>query len=732
MTGRRGAWVLAVAAVAAGAAVADDAPPPVPRPDLAGQLLASGRTLLARRDFDAAGAAFTKALQYDPKCILAHYELARARQGAGRTVEAVAAYRTFTKLAAEKAKPTPEEAAARADAEKALLRLCAHLRQWRELRRRYAGHFRALAAERRGLPSTVRALEVAAVLAGDDAGIAAELAAARKLAAAAVPPVDARRDPERAKALLERAEALTKAGDADAAVEALRKACGLSGEAGVAAALADAFAAARRPNDAALAAAEALRRQEAGGGAPDGALAARMQELLRRTDPNWARVASLLKALTARAESLARAAERAGDFETIGGIWTVMAALTGAAGPAGEGYGPGDWVDVLKLIDPARDLLDGRAERADGVLALAESSYARVLAPLAIAGSYAMRVEFRFEEANGGAVLILPVGRTNAQLTLGKDARLHLVKGAPERRGGSRCRVGLAPGRPHSAHVRVEPVGRAARITVAVNGRVRLQWRGPQAALDNGRRSYAVPDWRCCALGAYHPPLTYRAAQLKLLAGKASLIRRTAGGRSVERVPGGALPAGQWLDVTGIIDPAADCFAGAWKRVEGGLASLPVKSGRSVLLLPVAPNGGYRLSAVFTVAAGANGPTLLLPAGEGSVAMVLSGYNDRDLNALREVGGRTLDCGNAPAVADKARHTAEIAVVLDGEEAHVTCTVDGKACIDWRGRQTELSGPDHFRAWLGRRPGIAAGSASLAAFHSIRFRPLAEGAVRLR
>jgi len=281
----------------------------------AAALLETGRSLL-RSDPSAAMAALRRAVEADPNGAEARYLLGRACQACGRNEEAVAAYRWVVGRLGPDDPPTPAEKHWLTDARKRLAALAMYPKRWAALRAEHAGRFRKLAAGHGGMPSCLRALEAAAALDGEDEKLHAELEAARSLIEAVLPAPAAKPDAEGAALLVRRAGVLLRQGKRDEGIKLLRNACGMARELKTLVLLARACFAAGRLGEAAVAA-EAAR--ELLGQAPNAvrnATAGPLADLIRRADPNSARVEAALGAFAAAAEALAAAAARDEDIAT--------------------------------------------------------------------------------------------------------------------------------------------------------------------------------------------------------------------------------------------------------------------------------------------------------------------------------------------------------------------------------------------------------------------------------
>ena len=122
-----------------------------------------------------AAEALRKAARYDPTLSEAAYLLGKACQSAGQTREAARWYGKVVALVESNPEATADELRWKADAAAQLRRLGVYPKKWQALRRDFARRFRAVAAGKGGLPSCVRALEIASALTPKDEQLPAEL-----------------------------------------------------------------------------------------------------------------------------------------------------------------------------------------------------------------------------------------------------------------------------------------------------------------------------------------------------------------------------------------------------------------------------------------------------------------------------------------------------------------------------------------------------------------------------
>jgi hypothetical protein len=204
-------------------------------------------------------------------------------------------------------------------------------------------------------------------------------------------------------------------------------------------------------------------------------------------------------------------------------------------------FGSGQWIDLVKLVDPGKDALAGQWERAEAGLKYRGSDEPRLVMPLLLAGDY--ELEFSFVWGGGdpnGVYVFLPVGKSDVRLIVHYDSS---IKYEPERRTfraqlykaaskaaakgdtGTYPIVGvLETKKAYTVRIRVQTAKDQAMLTVAIEGKPCLQWTGPQSALSTDdviKLPHAIVLGTHC-MNAYFPGV-----RLRMLTGKAVPMPRS-------------------------------------------------------------------------------------------------------------------------------------------------------------------------------------------------------------
>jgi len=147
-------------------------------------------------------------------------------------------------------------------------------------------------------------------------------------------------------------------------------------------------------------------------------------------------------------------------------------------------------------------------------------------------------------------------------------------------------------------------------------------------------------------------------------------------------------PPGPWIDVLKITTAENLQAWGDFKRTEAGIVSGPKDLCRASL--GICPLGNYELEVRLTRVTGAN-MGIVIPVGD---TMPILQLGDR-YSGIQLVRGKMVD-GNetktsAAAIKNGQPITVGVKVLLDGDKATISVTLDGKPYINWTGPQSALS-----------------------------------------
>jgi len=190
-------------------------------------------------------------------------------------------------------------------------------------------------------------------------------------------------------------------------------------------------------------------------------------------------------------------------------------------------------VDLLRTMDLNRDCVFGEWRREGTALSVAAKDWftggtgsgARIMLPVSIDGSYDLEIEFTRESGSDAAHIIFPVGSSACMLALGSFQDtiigLGLVDGRDTGDNATTIRPGsLTNGKRYAVQINVRAEAQAATIDVAIDGAPRIHWVGQQSSLSLPSH-WALPNADRPALGANWSTVTYHAARLRVVSGRA-------------------------------------------------------------------------------------------------------------------------------------------------------------------------------------------------------------------
>lgn len=146
----------------------------------------------------------------------------------------------------------------------------------------------------------------------------------------------------------------------------------------------------------------------------------------------------------------------------------------------------GQWTELVTMVDPRRHAKGGQWKtRGDTLEVAAAESSGRAMIPVIPRGSYALKVEFT-RKADGMVGVILPVGARQCLAAVnyqGAANGLDTIQGRPANDNSSTFQAAIVNGRRYALEISVRVEDRDAAVTVNLDDRPLVFYRGPAAAL---------------------------------------------------------------------------------------------------------------------------------------------------------------------------------------------------------------------------------------------------------
>ncbi|KPJ77904.1 MAG: hypothetical protein AMS14_00345 [Planctomycetes bacterium DG_20] len=359
---------------------------------------------------------------------------------------------------------------------------------------------------------------------------------------------------------------------------------------------------------------------------------------------------------------------------------------------------PGTWVDLLPLVDPATDAVEGNWRRTGSAPALlSPTTDGRIMIPVSPRGSY--EFEVRFVRTSGELVVgfILPVGYTGFVLALshwrGQSHGLELINGNNASTNATTVKPGtLQNGREYLVRVSVVVGGDQVQIRVTLDGKPLIAWQGPPSALSVSA-NWRLPYRGCFGVGTNDSTAVFRSVRLKMLSGEARLLRPAGAGELATVPTGSTIRPGQWADLVRLIWLDRDRVRGEWEKTDSGLIKT-TPEGHGRIMLPAAPDGSYELAFSFVREGGGGSVDAILPVGDHGVLYSLGGWKNT-IHCLQQIDGRLGDsnptCVRGMPLEQGRLYNALVRVERSGSQASVRGYLDGRVLTQWSGPATALS-----------------------------------------
>jgi hypothetical protein len=213
---------------------------------------------------------------------------------------------------------------------------------------------------------------------------------------------------------------------------------------------------------------------------------------------------------------------------------------------------PGGWVDLLPLVDPEKDAVEGIWKRdGDDLVLQNKGPHNRCMFPLATSGSYALELTFERTAGEQTFKVYLPAGSRHVMLVVagygGSLAGLEYINGrrVDERPNPTTFRTAaLENGKVYGLRIGVRVHGDEVAVTATLDGRQVVDWKGSGSALSVSG-GWSLPKAGTFGLGAWKSCYAVHRMRLKMLSGEARLLRTEAARPATTkpaRVPEGKAP----------------------------------------------------------------------------------------------------------------------------------------------------------------------------------------------
>ena len=184
----------------------------------------------------------------------------------------------------------------------------------------------------------------------------------------------------------------------------------------------------------------------------------------------------------------------------------------------------GTWIDLLELIRLPEHALLGKWKRVEGSLVCEPSRDARVLAPVAIRGSYELSVEFTRKSGDDSVMVLIPIGATNCSVVLsGWSGKLHglmLIDGHDCLLYPPSTKAAFRPGhldnnRRYQLHVEVVQDDEKVAVVATLDEQRIVEWNGNVSQLSESA-AHVLPYPQAVGLLGLNAPVEFHKCALRL------------------------------------------------------------------------------------------------------------------------------------------------------------------------------------------------------------------------
>jgi serine/threonine protein kinase len=365
---------------------------------------------------------------------------------------------------------------------------------------------------------------------------------------------------------------------------------------------------------------------------------------------------------------------------------------------------PSASVDLLAMIDPAKDVTTGTWRRDGSKLISDPNGPARINVPVEPQGSYQLTVKLTRIAGIDSASVRLPVG-SGRHVTFGIHGWTDLGEGGMSglqpingkdipNNETLHQKFQLVDGQEHrfDIEVRLKENDQVAIQAFADSQRI-VNWSGPRTALSDESANYNKAAF---GLTSWESSIVYSEARLTMLNGEARDLRT---GKVIwTSSPPHAAPG----DLLKLVDLDKDLLSGDWERTGSALKSR--RGAPASIQFPVELDGDYNLRVKLKRVAGRDGANILLPVGNGrQVHFTVGGWpspDDVGQSGLQFINGKKVpENGTGTTsfqVVDGNEHTIDIEIRNRDDQIVITARADGRPFFEWTGPHTALSGDPRY------------------------------------
>jgi serine/threonine protein kinase len=378
----------------------------------------------------------------------------------------------------------------------------------------------------------------------------------------------------------------------------------------------------------------------------------------------------------------------AGHVDRTAGVGVVPAARPAAASPASQGVPlPRKTVDLLALVDPSKDAVEGEWTLENQVLNAPSGQHVRLQLPVLAPDEYDLKVVLTRLEGVDGIAFGLVQGSSQWTVYVDKFPQEGFQSGMEMLDNGMVTSVRGAQiinGQSTTFEFKVRKGG----YTVLKDGKPFLQWQGAYSRLSNFPR-WEVRNSRALFLGQWSNRTKFTEVRLTPIAGEGRLLR--GGSASAPAAVPGPAPKGS-IDLLALIDPKQDSVSGEFTRDASGLLT-PNGVPWARTMVPYTPPAEYDLTMVVERKENTNSLNLALPWNKRQVAVVIEGKGPGvdDVTALDFIDGKEFFRNETTTKGPFLQQGKPSTVVISVRKMSFSLLIDGRQIFVWKGDSSRIA-----------------------------------------
>ncbi|HVR84326.1 MAG TPA: protein kinase, partial [Planctomycetota bacterium] len=366
--------------------------------------------------------------------------------------------------------------------------------------------------------------------------------------------------------------------------------------------------------------------------------------------------------------------------------------LRAGAASAGPAPAPKGSVDLLALIDPKQDGVQGEFSKdGAGLLTPNGVNWARCMVPYSPPAEYDLTMVVERKENSNSLNLALPWNRRMVSLVIeGKGpgiddvTALDFIDGREFFRNETTTKGPfLLLGKPCTVSISV----RKSSFGLMIDGHAIFTWKGDSSRIAE-QAALKVPQKDVLVIGSYDSSFLLSQILLLPVSGQGTILRKPAGAGPGRADDPDATPPG-FISLMPLIDPQKDAVAGVWKFQEGKLASSNAE--RAILEIPYHPPTEYDFRIVFSRIEGISDVNQILTKNGRPFAWVMGGMANAN-SGFGEIDGKWAPEPPNPSIVKFGpelgkTYVSIVEVRKDGLKAYV----DGVLMCHWKTNYGDMS-----------------------------------------